>query len=165
MQRTSFESMNCSVAQCLEVIGEWWTPLILRDLFLGVSRFDDFQARLGIARNMLADRLAGLVEDGVVEKVPYQTNPERFDYRLTEKGADLWRVITAMRQWADRWQAPNGPPLQLLHRSCGKVTTAVMVCSECGEPLERRNVRAIDGPGARGRSTLPVRRLAGDRQA
>jgi DNA-binding HxlR family transcriptional regulator len=149
--------MNCSVARSLEVIGEWWTPLLLRDLFMGVSRFDDFQERLGIARNVLTERLNRLVEAGVVEKVPYQARPVRFDYRLTEKGADLWRVLTALREWGDRWESPNGPPLQLLHRRCGRVVRTELTCSECGEPLERRDVRLVDGPGAGDESTLPGR--------
>jgi DNA-binding HxlR family transcriptional regulator len=156
MQRTTFEGMNCSVAQCLEVIGEWWTPLILRDLFLGVSRFDQLQSRLGIARNILTDRLNHLIEHGVLEKVPYQTNPERVDYRLTEKGIDLWRVLTAMREWGDRWAAPDGPTIQLLHRSCGQVASTVMVCSECGEPLKRGQLRLVPGPGAVRGSVLPA---------
>jgi DNA-binding HxlR family transcriptional regulator len=157
MRRTSFERMNCSVARCLEVIGEWWTPLLLRDLFLGVSRFDDFQTRTGIARNILADRLARLVEAGVVEKVRYQDHPERFDYRLTEKGQDLWRVIAAMREWGDAWETgPDGPPLQMLHLSCGRVTTTVPTCAECGERVERGDVRMVDGPGTKLGSQLPV---------
>jgi DNA-binding HxlR family transcriptional regulator len=148
--------MNCSVARCLEVIGEWWTPLILRDLFMGISRFDDFQARLGIARNILAGRLNRLVKAGVVEKVPYQAHPPRFDYRLTEKGVDLWKVLTAMREWGDRWEAPAGPSVQMVHRACGNTTTTSMVCSDCGEPLDRRQVRLVRGPGAIDGSVLPL---------
>ncbi len=128
MRRASFEGMNCSVAKTLEVIGEWWTPLLLRDLFMGVSRFDEFQSRLGIARNVLTERLNRLIEAGVVEKRPYQERPERFDYRLTEKGRDLWPVITAMREWGDRWQSPQGPSVQLVHRACGNVMTTSLVC-------------------------------------
>jgi DNA-binding HxlR family transcriptional regulator len=147
--------MNCSVAQCLEAIGEWWTPLLIRDLFIGVSRFDGFQSRLGISRNILTERLNRLVELGVVERVPYQQHPERYDYRLTEKGADLWLVMTAMREWGDRWAAPHGAPLEVVHRSCGYVTTVVPTCSECGEVLERGDLRMVDGPGAGKRSVLP----------
>ena len=110
MQRTSFETMNCSVAQCLEVIGEWWSMLIVRDAFLGVRRFDDFQSRLGISRNILTTRLTSLVEAGVLQKVPYQERPLRHEYRLTEQGHDLWPVLTAMREWGDRWAAPDGAP-------------------------------------------------------
>ena len=141
--------MNCSVAQCLEVIGEWWSMLIVRDAFLGVSRFDDFQARLGISRNILNQRLAHLVEAGVLQKVPYQERPPRYDYKLTKKGRDLWPVLTAMRQWGDHYAAPDGPPLELVHRTCGHVADAVMVCSHCHGEMGPRDVKAIDGPGAR----------------
>jgi DNA-binding HxlR family transcriptional regulator len=158
MQRTSFKDMNCSLAQCLEVVGEWWSMLILRDAFLGVSRFDEFQARLGISRNVLNQRLGHLVEEGVLERVPYQERPPRHDYRLTPKGRDLWHVITAMRQWGDRWAAPGGAPVELVHRSCGHVAEAVPTCSECGEALEARTVRAVAGPGSRGETILPERR-------
>lgn len=149
MRRTSFEAMNCSVAQCLEVVGEWWSLLIVRDAFLGVRRFDQFQARLGIARNVLNDRLRALVETGILERVPYQERPPRFEYRLTERGRDLWPVITAMRQWGDRWAAPDGAPLTIRHTACGHVVDAVPVCSHCREPLDARSVRAEPGPGAR----------------
>ncbi|MCU1459061.1 MAG: transcriptional regulator, HxlR family [Actinomycetia bacterium] len=149
MQRTSFEDMNCSVAQCLEVVGEWWSLLIVRDAFLGVSRFDDFQARLGISRNVLNQRLARLVEQGVFEKVAYQEHPPRYDYQLTKKGRDLWAVLTMMRQWGDKWAAPDGPPVELMHKACGKHMTVVPTCSECGKPLKSSAVRTVVGPGAR----------------
>ena len=148
VQRTSFEDMNCSVAQCLEVVGEWWSLLVVRDAFFGVRRFDDFQARLGISRNILNQRLTKLVDDGVLERVPYQDNPPRSNYRLTEKGRDLWHVLTAMRQWGDRWAAPDGPPLKMRHTTCGRVVKAVAVCSHCGEPLSPRSVTVEPGPGA-----------------
>jgi DNA-binding HxlR family transcriptional regulator len=148
VQRTSFEGLNCSVAQCLEVVGEWWSLLIVRDAFLGVTRFDDFQARLGISRNILTHRLNNLVDDGVLRRVPYQDHPPRSEYRLTDKGRDLWLVVTAMRQWGDRWAAPEGPPVRIRHAACGQVVEAVPVCSECGEPLEARSVTVVPGPGA-----------------
>jgi DNA-binding HxlR family transcriptional regulator len=148
MQRTSFEQMNCSVAQCLEVVGEWWSLLIVRDAFLGVTRFDDFQARLGISRNILNQRLTSLVEHGILERVPYQDHPPRSEYILTTKGRDLWHVLTAMRQWGDTWAAPDGPPVELVHKTCGHVAEAVAVCSECGESMDSRSVRAIRGPAA-----------------
>jgi DNA-binding HxlR family transcriptional regulator len=149
MQRASFRDMHCSVAQCLEIVGEWWTLLIVRDAFLGVRRFDDFQERLGISRNVLNQRLTTLVDSGIFDRVPYSDHPPRHEYRLTEKGRDLWPVITTMRQWGDRWAAPEGPPLQLIHEACGKVTTVVPTCSACGEVVTARDVRAVDGPGAR----------------
>jgi DNA-binding HxlR family transcriptional regulator len=152
--------MDCSIAQCLEVVGEWWSMLIVRDALLGVSRFDDFQSRLGISRNVLTQRLTHLVAAGVLERVPYQERPTRYDYRLTARGRDLWHVLTAMRQWGDRWVAPRGAPVELVHRSCGHVTEAVPTCSECGERLDGRTVRAVPGPGRRGEGVLPPRRAA-----
>jgi DNA-binding HxlR family transcriptional regulator len=157
MQRTSFRDMNCSVAQCLEVIGEWWSMLIVRDAFLGVTRFDDFAARLGISRNVLNERLGHLVDAGVLDRVPYREHPPRYDYRLTDKGRDLWPVLTAMRQWGDRWEAPEGAPVDLVHKECGHVTTAVPTCSACGEPLTARDVRAVAGPGASDDPLVPRR--------
>jgi DNA-binding HxlR family transcriptional regulator len=140
--------MNCSVAQCLEVVGEWWSLLIVRDAFLGVRRFDDFQARLGISRNILTQRLTKLVDDGVLERALYQDNPPRASYRLTEKGRDLWLVLAAMRQWGDRWVAPDGPPLKMRHATCGRVVKAVPTCSHCGEPLDLGSVTVEPGPGS-----------------
>ncbi len=151
MRRKSFADMNCSVAQALEVVGEWWSMLIIRDCFLGVSRFDDFQERLGISRNILTDRLDHLVANDVLVKVPYNDHPVRYDYRLTDKGRDLWAVLTAMREWGDRWTAEDGPPLEIQHRSCGHTTTVVPTCSSCGDRLDARSVRAVPGPGATSR--------------
>jgi len=148
MRRKSFEDVRCSVAQTLEVVGEWWTLLIVRDLFLGVRRFDAIQERLGIARNVLTDRLDHLVARGIVERRPYQEHPVRSDYVLTDKGRALWPVIEAMRTWGDEWEAPYGPPLELVHRGCGHTTHAVQTCAHCGEPLSVRDVRAVAGPGA-----------------
>ena len=142
--------MSCSVAQCLEVVGEWWTMLIVRDAFLGIRRFDDFQSRTGIARNVLAARLEHLVDNGVLERRQYQDRPPRHEYVLTEKGRDLWQVLTAMREWGDRWAAPEGPPVELVHRACDHVTHTAVVCDHCGEPLDARSVRAVPGPGAQG---------------
>jgi DNA-binding HxlR family transcriptional regulator len=148
VERTSFEDMNCSVAQCLEIVGEWWSLLIIRDAFFGVRRFDDFQARLGISRNILNQRLKALVQNGIFERVSYQDHPPRSEYRMTEKGRDLWHVLTAMRQWGDRWAAPDGPPLKMRHSSCGRVVKAVATCSHCGEPLDIRSVAYEPGASA-----------------
>lgn len=139
--------MHCSVAQCLEVVGEWWSLLIVRDVFLGVTRFDQLQERLGISRNILQQRLNRLVDAEVLQKVPYSEHPPRYDYRLTGKGRDLWPVLTAMRQWGDKYAAPDGPPLHVVHKSCGRVSQAVMTCSSCGERLTARDVRVVPGPG------------------
>jgi DNA-binding HxlR family transcriptional regulator len=148
MERTSFEDMNCSVAQCLEVIGEWWTMLIIRDAFLGVRRFDDFQTRLGISRNILTRRLAGLVDAGVLDKVRYQDRPERFEYRLTDKGRDLWPILTTMREWGDKWSAPGGVPVEIVHGPCGEVLHLDPTCTACGEHVDRRDLHVRPGPGA-----------------
>jgi DNA-binding HxlR family transcriptional regulator len=147
VERKSFADMHCSVAQCLEVVGEWWTMLIIRDAFLGVTRFDEFQERLGVARNILSQRLTRLVDQGILDKVAYSDHPLRYNYRLTAKGRDLWPILTAMRQWGDKHAAPDGPPLKLVHKSCGQVSQAVMTCSACGDPLTVRDVQAVPGPG------------------
>jgi DNA-binding HxlR family transcriptional regulator len=159
VERKSFADMDCSVAQCLEVVGEWWSMLILRDSFLGVTRFDDFQRRLGISRNILQQRLSRLVDADVLVRVPYQDHPKRYDYRLTDKGRDLWPVINAMRQWGDRYAAPEGPPLRLVHKSCGATTHIDLVCAACGEAVGARDVTAVAGPGR------PEPRLIGARPA
>jgi DNA-binding HxlR family transcriptional regulator len=148
MERKSFAAMHCSVAQCLEVIGEWWSMLIVRDAFLGVTRFDDFQERLGISRNILAQRLQHLVGAGVLVKVPYREHPLRHEYRLTDKGRDLFPVLTAMRQWGDRHAAPDGPPVQVRHTGCGQIAELVYTCSACGEQVGPRDITAVTGPGA-----------------
>jgi len=139
--------MDCSVAQCLEVVGEWWSMLIIRDAFLGVTRFEQFQKRLGISRNVLGERLGSLVQAGVLERERYSEHPPRFDYRLTDKGRDLWPVVNAMRQWGDRYAAPSGPPLELVHRSCGQATHAELVCAWCGDRLAPGNVQVVPGQG------------------
>jgi len=139
--------MDCSVAQCLEVVGEWWSMMIVRDAFLGISRFDDFHRRLGISRNILQQRLRKLVDAGVLVRVRYSEHPPRDDYRLTDKGRDLWPILTAMRQWGDLHAAPDGPPVLLEHKACGNVAEPVLVCGSCGERVKARDYRAVAGPG------------------
>ena len=113
-----------------------------------MTRFDDLRNRLGISRNVLADRLEHLVAHGVLERVPYQQHPVRYDYQLTQKGIDLWAVLTAMRQWGDRYAAPDGPPLELVHKGCGERIQVIETCSNCGEALQR--------PGRAGRARAGV---------
>lgn len=148
--------MNCSLAQTLEVVGEWWTLLIVRDALFGVTRFDEFHARLGIARNVLTQRLETLMAHGILIRERYQDNPARYDYRLTEKGRSLWYVVTAMRQWGDQWAAPQGPPLQTVHTGCGQLATVEPVCSHCGERVSGPDLRPVLGPGARDAGLLPA---------
>ena len=149
VRKASFADMNCSVARSLDLIGEWWTLLIVREAFLGVRRFDDFVARLGIARNVLTNRLDTLVEGGILERRLYDEGRGRFDYLLTDMGRALWPVMVALRQWGDEWILGEGnEPLLLEHRDCGHVTTAHLVCDACGDALDARSVRAVPGPGA-----------------
>ena len=149
MRRSSFSDMNCSIAQALEVVGEWWTLLIIRDAFLGITRFEEFQERLGVARNVLTTRLDKLVDEGVLEKRCYDEGRGRYDYLLTRKGRALWPVLTTLRQWGDQHLIGKGrEPMVMHHRSCGRQSTAVMHCSHCGEKLVGTDVQLVPGPGA-----------------
>jgi DNA-binding HxlR family transcriptional regulator len=149
MLGNDYRALNCSIARALELVGERWTLLILRDAFLGVRRFDALQTSLGIARNVLAARLERLVAEGILEKVPYQERPPRHEYRLTAKGLDLWPVIVELLRWGDRHApAPAGPPILLRHRDCGGLLGERRTCERCGQPLELRDVLAERGPGA-----------------
>jgi len=124
----------------VSVIGDPWTLLIVQEVFLGTGRFEDFHARLHVARHLLADRLKKLVHAGVLRRVPYQDRPARYDYQLTEKGQDLFPVIMALRGWGDRWMADaEGPPLAIVHRTCGQPMTPLLVCAHCREPVAARD--------------------------
>ena len=139
----------CSIARTISVIGDRWTLLILRDCFLRVRRFDQFEARLGITRHVLADRLAKLVAAGVLMKVPYQDRQTRYEYRLTPKGRDLYPVLMSIVHWGDMHMASEkGRPLLHRHLACGHTFDPVLVCSECHEPVDPRAVRVEPGPGA-----------------
>ncbi|HEY5199153.1 MAG TPA: helix-turn-helix domain-containing protein [Solirubrobacteraceae bacterium] len=152
-----YAGQTCSIARTLEVIGERWTMLIVRDVFVGLRRFDDIQADLGVARNVLASRLGRLVESGVLEKVPYQERPTRHEYRLTDKGRDLWPVMVELVQWGDRHApAPAGPPAVYRHRGCGGTLGSGRRCEACGAVLERTEVTVEAGPGAA--ADHPIRR-------
>jgi DNA-binding HxlR family transcriptional regulator len=149
MLGSDYTGQNCSIARTLELVGERWTILVLRDVFLGLRRFDQLQRNLGVARNVLTARLDRLVGEGILEKVPYQERPLRHEYRLTDKGLDLWPVIVELLRWGDRHAAPAaGPPIVLLHKGCGGELGERRLCSKCGQSLEVRDVRAERGPGA-----------------
>jgi DNA-binding HxlR family transcriptional regulator len=148
VKRTPFSQWPCSVARTVDFLGDWWTPLVLREAFYGVRRFDDFAQSLRIGRNVLTQRLNRLVEEGLMEKVPYQDRPVRHEYVLTEKGRDFFPVLLALMRWGDKWTAgEDGPPVVLRHESCGHATHAEMVCSHCREPLAYEDVRSELGPG------------------
>ena len=158
MRWEELDRQPCSLARTLSVLGDRWTLLVIRDCFMGVRRFEQFEARLGIARHVLADRLKKLTEAGVLAKVPYQDRPRREEYRLTEKGLALHPALIALLDWGDRYMAgPEGPPVQRRHRTCGHVTHGVTVCSECGEPLDPREMSVEPGPGAPDDLPLPER--------
>lgn len=140
---------HCSLARTLSVIGDRWTMLVLREAFLRVRRFDDFQQSLGIARRVLAARLKLLVEEGVLKKVAYEKRPPRYEYRLTEKGLGLYPALVALVHWGDEHYAgKKGPPLLHRHLACGHDFKSVMTCSACGETVNPREVSPHPGPGA-----------------
>ncbi len=149
MQRTSFADMACSIARTLDIAGEPWSPLIIRDVWVGITRFDDLQRDLGISRKVLAERLRWLVGHGVLERRAYSEHPPRHEYLLTEKGAELVTVLMTITAWGDRWTAGEaGPPVLLRHRGCGELTRAEVRCARCGEPLHAGDVDVEPGPGS-----------------
>lgn len=148
MSRNEFSAMTCSVARALDAVGDPWTGLILRDLSLGITRFDTIQRNLGISRKLLSQRLQRMAEHGIVERVPYQDNPPRYDYRLTEKGDDLGPVLLALKAWGDRWAAgEDGIPMLFRHDRCGNDIALVPVCPVCEEVVQRGDVTPTLGPG------------------
>jgi DNA-binding HxlR family transcriptional regulator len=141
---------TCSIARALSVVGDRWTLLVLREAFLRTRRFEDFQERTGAARNVLSDRLERLTRHGVLERRPYQERPTRYEYRLTEKGLDLYPVMMALVGWGDRWlDDGRGQPIEHLHKPCGHIMHMEAVCSECGEHLDPRSVEVQLGPALR----------------
>jgi DNA-binding HxlR family transcriptional regulator len=142
VKRTPFSEWPCSIARSMDLLGDWWTPLVLRDAYFGIKRFEDFQRDLGIGRNVLTQRLNRLVDEGLFERVPYQEHPPRYEYALTDMGRDFMPVLMAMSAWGDRWLAgPEGPPVTFRHKACEHQTEARVVCSHCGEPLVYGSVR------------------------
>ena len=153
MQWNELAKEDCSLARSLAVVGDRWTLLVLREAFLRTRRFDDFEAKLGIARRVLSERLALLVDEGILKKLPYQDNPPRYEYRLTEKGLDLYPVIISLVHWGDRHYAgKRGAPMLHNHKACGHDFKSVLTCSECGEALNARDVTVRPGPGAKKRA-------------
>lgn len=149
MRWSDLPHVSCSVARAMSVVGDRWTMLVLRDLFLGVRRFEDFERRLGIARPVLSQRLKKLVEEDVLNKVRYEERPARYEYRLTQKGKDLYPVVMALRAWGDEHMPTgDGPPVVTRHRACGHVVTPKLCCPECGEPVQAKDMEALPGPGA-----------------
>ncbi len=146
-QRNRVAETPCSIARTVAVVGDTWTLLVLREAFMGVRRFDVMQRDLGIARNVLADRLHALVGHGILERVQYQERPPRHEYKLTQKGLDLYPTLVSLMQWGDKYACESGPPVEIVHKACGHITEPVLTCSHCGKELDARGVRAQAGPG------------------
>ncbi|RZQ63435.1 winged helix-turn-helix transcriptional regulator [Amycolatopsis suaedae] len=148
MQRTQFGDMACSIARTLDVIGEPWSPLILRDVYVGISRFEQIQQDLGISRKVLTERLKWLVTAGILERKEYSSRPPRHEYVLTTKGAELCDLLMVMVRWGDRWLAGEaGPPVLYRHHACGEISHVEPRCSVCGEPMHATDIDVLPGPG------------------
>jgi DNA-binding HxlR family transcriptional regulator len=157
--RHDYPGQLCSIAKALEVVGERWTLLIVRDVMLGRRRFEEIQKGLGVARNVLSARLQRLVEEDILERRPYQEGPERYEYFLTEKGLDLWPSLVALQGWGDRHtEYPDGPPLKIVHKECGGPVSDRGICEGCGKTLHARDARALPGASAAAGAELAARR-------
>lgn len=148
MSRTDTSQWPCSIARGVNVLGDAWNLLILREACLGTRRFDEFQRNLGIGRGILTNHLRELTDEGLLDRVPYQERPVRHEYRLTDKGRDVYPILAAMAAWSDRWmEGDEGPPLTLHHTTCGHDMAAKVVCGECDSDLHVREIQAKPGPG------------------
>lgn len=148
MRWSEIGHQRCSVARTLSVIGDRWTMLVLREAFMGSRRFDNLQRSTGAPRPILADRLRGLVEDGVLERRPYGNHPDRYEYRLTDKGLELYPVVVSLLAWGDRWMPDGeGPPVELRHKACGHVVHPELACPACGEWVGARDMAAVAADG------------------
>lgn len=145
MLRNDYEGQKCSIARALEIVGERWTLLIIRDAFLGLRRFDQFQESLGIARNVLADRLARLVEEGILDRVRYNERPERYEYRLTSKGRDLGIALAGLRQWGDTYLSEQPP--RITQRKSDKHPVIAAFVPKGAEVLRADEIESVPGPG------------------
>lgn len=148
MQRKNFGSMTCPIARSLERVGEWWSILILRDAFQGLTRFDQFQKSLDIAPNMLTRRLNALVASGLLERRRYSERPPRYEYVLTERGRDFRPVLLALLTWGNRHFAPEGPSVVVIDTQTGEPVDAVLIDRTSGEPLTAPRFRTAPGPAA-----------------
>ncbi|WP_344886178.1 helix-turn-helix domain-containing protein [Nonomuraea antimicrobica] len=148
MRRTRFDAWPCSIARTVDLVGDWWTPLVMREAFYGARRFEEFQQRLGVSRNVLTQRLERLVEENMLKRVPYQERPVRHEYRLTEKGRDFFTVLAAMIRWGDRWLSESdGPPVELRDRETGLPVELEVIDARTGRPVDVRRIVPVPGPG------------------
>ncbi|MCZ6463664.1 MAG: helix-turn-helix domain-containing protein [Proteobacteria bacterium] len=149
MGRTRFHEMNCGIAQALEALGDWWTLLIVRNAFFGMRRFADFEADLGIAKNVLSSRLQHLVDHQILEKVNVGRQGARYEYRLTDKGEALLPVLTTLREWSDEWIYGKGnEPVIVKDRRTRRRVPKLQLKDADGRKLHRRDLRTVAGPGA-----------------
>jgi DNA-binding HxlR family transcriptional regulator len=160
MHKSDLSALPCSLARTMQIVGEWWTLLVLRDVCFGWNRFEAIHDHLGIARNILKARLDTLTEHGLVVRRRYQERPDRYEYLPTDKANDLVPAVMAIVAWGDRWTAHDGPPVLFTHQTCGHDTVATVVCSVCSEPLTHDKVDFRPGPGSlsgseSGRSGVP----------
>ena len=147
MRRTRFDTWPCPIARATDLVGDWWTPLVLRELFSGRSRFDDIQESLGCSRAVLSQRLNRLVDEGLLVKVPYEEHPPRVDYRLTDKGRAFFPHVMVLLDWGDRWfRAPEGPATLLTHTTCGGDFRPVLHCSACARELHGSQIQVGGDP-------------------
>ena len=153
MRRTRFDEWDCSIARSVDILGDWWTPMVIRSALMGARRFEHFTDGLGIPRNVLTERLNRLVDEGIMVKVEYQDRPVRYEYRLTEKGIGLYPVIVSIMEWGNRWLEwdDEGPPVQLVDRTTGEPVEPILVDARTGQPLDARATRAVyvRGDGSR----------------
>jgi DNA-binding HxlR family transcriptional regulator len=149
MLGNDYEGQICSIARSLELVGERWSILVIREVFNGHRRFGQMQRSLGVARNVLAARLQRLVDEGILERRPYSERPERYEYFLTERGLDLWPVMIALMHWGDKHlPLPGGRPMVVVHKGeCGGEIDDRRICTRCGKHLQVREARAVEGPG------------------
>lgn len=160
MPKYKFDELNCSIADALELIGEWWTILILREAFFGTRRFEDFQQQLGIARNILTARLRKLCDSGVLERVPVKQGAKRQEYKLTQMGRDLQPTLIALIQWGDRWlHSATGAPVKFVERASGKEIAKIAVLTKDGRAMQARDLALLPGPGANAKTRERLRQI------
>jgi DNA-binding HxlR family transcriptional regulator len=159
MRQTSFEDFHCSLARALQAVGDWWSPLIVRDLAIGVRRFDELVEDLGISRNLLTERLNTMIEHGIVERRSLEDHATRVEYVLTAAGHELTSVLMALTAWGDRWRTPaGGPPIEFHHH--GHQCKPVVACERCHEVIDSSTITFRAGPGGR---SAPGTKLVGSR--
>ncbi len=143
MSRADLSSKSCSIARAVAQVGDEWTIMILREMFLGSRRFDDFLRQTGMSSHLLSKRLRKLENQGVIRREPYSKTPPRDEYRLTAMGRELWPVIIALKQWGDRWLSNEEPAVKIVHKGCGHVTQPQMTCPKCETPMAAHDAEAL----------------------